>query len=348
MVVIFGLYHVPYNEVEQRILNAKSMSITHFDTAQLYGNERICGEICNETDVITSKIYAANTAGQVDKLVKRSLRRFMNTANNTSIDCMLLHRPMPHECWGALSKYSNNFKRLGISNYDINSLKSLLEYCETMNLRKPDVHQIEVHPFVNCDPLIVYCKNQGMTIQGHTILAQGKFFNSQLLVNMATKYSTTPAAILTAWAFSKNIDICVGSGNVQHLQELVSSDGLLLSDEDIEEMNSWHKITPHRFYDKLSSSLVDDQDAYINRIVDQLKKDKDSDYPSDTCECLPLAGESYRSLGKIIAAALFPERHSESSLTHYRTLIKTLRRKRIEHRKSNILYKKGLTCSVVR
>lgn len=353
MVLIFGLYHVPYDKVQQRILNAKSVGITHFDTAQLYGNERICAETCTESDTITTKIYAANTPGQVDKLVKRSLRRFSGTSNNSSIDCMLLHRPMPHECWSALCLHADKFKRVGVSNYDMNGLKHLLEYCQSMNLKPPDVHQMEIHPFVDCDALIAFCKDKGIIVQGHTILAQGKFLNYPPLVNMATKYSTTSASVLTKWALSKNIDICVGSSDMEHLCEIVNSHTVLLSDEDIQNMNNWHKTAPYRFYDKvnrLPHTLIgiNDQKNYVDQVVRQLEKDRQSDYPSDICDYLPLAGESYRSVGKTIADALYPGGKSDSSLTKYRILIKTLRRKRIEHRKINTLHKKGLSCCIVR
>lgn len=45
--IIFGLYHVPYGDVSERMTNAHKCGINRFDTAQLYGNERICTENWN-------------------------------------------------------------------------------------------------------------------------------------------------------------------------------------------------------------------------------------------------------------------------------------------------------------
>ena len=344
MVLIFGLYHVKYHQVQSYLALAKSLGITHFDTAQMYGNERICAESCNASDYITTKIYVANTAGQIDKMVKRSIHRF----GTKQINCMLLHRPMPNECWTALTHH--NFGCIGVSNYDQHTLQGLLAFCEENNIKKPDVHQMEVHPFIDCLPLIQYCNNNGIRVQGHTVLTQGKFLAYPPLVELAAKYNVSPASILIAWTASKNIDICVSSGSEFHLTELIAGSNLVLAESDISEMDNWHTQTSHRFYTKSIETpyTLDSQSSkeYIARTVDQLKKDIASDYPSDTCDNLPLGGEPYRIVGRVIAEQLYPDK-PEASLPKYRALIKLLRTKRINSRKAEINYKKGHTCCVV-
>lgn len=73
-----------------------------------------------------------------------------------------------------------------------------------------------------------------------------------------------------------------------------------------------------------------------------------SDYPSDICDHLPLAGEGYRSVGREIANRLYPELTSDSALNKYRTLVKSLKQKRINHQKAAIMHKKGISCCVIR
>ncbi|CAH6419269.1 Aldo/keto reductase [uncultured virus] len=362
MALIFGLYPVTHDDVARRISFAHKLGLTRFDTAQIYGNERACAEACNETDTITTKIYACNIAGQVDKLVKRSINRFSrsktikdppSTFIPKKIDTMLLHRPMPNECWGALCVHADKFNNIGISNYDFNGLKDLLSYCENFSLKKPDVHQMEVHPFVDCEHLIEYCKSQGIRVQGHTILGQGKFFKYLPLQVLSRKYKVSPSVILTVWALSKGIDICVATSSEEHLAELQTATKLVLDDEDLIDINNWHSITPHRFYGKinkvpLSLNGIPNQEEYITQVVAQLKKDQKSAYPSDICDHLPLAGEPYRSVGRTIAAMFFPELKPEAALNKYRMSVKELRQKRIQQRKVNFLHKKGLSCCVVR
>lgn len=74
---------------------------------------------------------------------------------------------------------------------------------------------------------------------------------------------------------------------------------------------------------------LNDQNNYINHVVSQLSKDMNSDYPSDICDHLPLAGEGYRSVGREIANRLYPELASDSALNKYRILVKCLKQKRI-------------------
>ena len=128
---------------------------------------------------------------------------------------------------------------------------------------------------------------------------------------------------------------------------------ILLSQDDIDEIGTWHNKAPYRFYTKMnkvphSLNGVANSLEYIDDIVKQLVKDMTSDYPSDICEHLPMAGESYRSVGRTIASKVYPECHPDNALNKYRLLVKSLKHKRVEHRKAAIMHKKGLTCCIIR
>lgn len=57
-----------------------------------------------------------------------------------------------------------------------------------MGIPKPSIHEIEVGPFVACDEIIEFWKNNGITVQAHTVLTQGKFLNYPPLLEVANKY----------------------------------------------------------------------------------------------------------------------------------------------------------------
>lgn len=343
MSIIFGLYHVPYLDVPKYIKNAQLLGITKFDTAQLYNNEKICLMSCKTSDYITTKIYSCNNAQQVEKLIKKSRNRF----GDRKINSMLLHRPMPLECWNKLAEY--DFDKIGICNYDIDSLKILLDHCKKNNVRLPDVHQMEVHPFIECDELINFCHENNIAIQGHTILTQTKFLNYSLLKKISRKYSVSPACILASWSTSKNINICVSSSNIDHLRELINGTLLKLENDDIKEMNNWHKLFSHRFYpNNKFNNLQSFDKAHIDDLVNKIKNDMNNKYPSNICNIVPMAGELYRSLGKKIATKLYPDENPQTALNKYRNLIKNLRQKRIENAKQNKQNKKGLSVCNIR
>lgn len=345
MTFIYGFYKVNYEEVPQRILLARSMGIRHFDTAQLYGNERCVAENCHADESVATKIYAANTKNHITSLVKKSLRRFGNHA----IDTMLLHRVMPHELWQELSRQPIKCK--GVSNYDTATLQDLVAFCDANNIPRPDVIQIEMHPFVDCLGLVAFCQKHNIRVQAHTVLCQGKLLNYPGLTTLAEKYAVSPATVLTNWALSKGVDVCLNSKSEQHLQQLMSR--ISLQPVDLNEMDTWHVKAPHRFFHRTQViPLVipdsENQELIVDKIVSQIQADMTSVYPSIVCEQVPLCGESYRTIGRQISAKLFPDMKPETALSKYRALMKSMRTQRIQQAKMAYNMRKGLTCCVVR
>lgn len=340
MTIIFGTYNVSFDRVESQIKMSKDMGIAHYDTAQLYRNEKYVADYCDENDHVTTKIFSANNPNQLAKQIKRSIRRF----GKKKITTMLLHRPMPNDCWKELCRYSE-FNKIGISNYDYNGLVDLLNYCQKNNLKFPDVHQMEIHPFVDCIPLIEFCQEKGIRVEGHTVLTQTKFFEYIPLKILAEKYKVSPAIILISWALSKNIDVVINSSKEEHLRELLNP--IEIEREDLNDIDSWHLHVEYRFYkkhNKVPHSLngISNAEELIDQQVIQLKLDMESNYPSDLCEHLPLAGEGYRLVGRAIADKL------NVPLNKYREIVKSLKTKRVKNKGIDLLHKKGLTCCAVR
>lgn len=334
---------------------AKGLGFTHIDAAQLYGSEELVSKGCEPGTYISTKILKAHTADQLRRRIERSLKLFEK--NGHKINQILLHKPMSHECWQELCKFLEAGRvvdHIGVSNYDEKMLEALFSYCEQNNLPKPTVHQMEVHPFVPCQNLIALSQQMGMRVEGHTILAQGKYFSFEPLVKMSQKYQTTSACILLGWALSKGIDVCVSSQNELHLRELIQTkENLHIQKCDIEQMDCWFEYFPHRFYPLRSPTfvlpLIDEKSSYIEQIIAQLSADMNSEYPSIMCEKLPLAGYHYRTFGREIGKRLFPELSDQGSLGSYKILIKKLRSKRIENVVLNKMQKKGLrACAVIR
>lgn len=345
MSFIFGFYHVKHTDVEALMNMARSLGITNFDTAEMYGNQQQCSNNLQSGEFLTTKIYNANYPAQITKHVTK-------LDKHGRFDGVLLHRPMPNDCWKALVQSGSKYKYLGVSNYDINGLNDLINYCTKESLQYPHVNQIEVHPFIDCVPLIEFCKSHNIKVQGHTILTQGKFLNYPPLMELANKYHATSSQILISWALSKGIDLCINSKSRDHLIELL--DVIKLQTSDIDNIDKWHLKAPFRFYTKHNRipdilNLIENKQQYLLDVVDQLKKDEKVDYPSSICDSLPLQGDGYRTTGKEIACLLYSDLNPNAALGKYRALIKSLRHKRIENKRSDVMRKKGLTfCTLKR
>lgn len=350
MSLIIGTYRVNNDKVAERIEMGHKYGIKMFDTSELYGNEASVVKACHPDDYITTKMYHGINVSQIRKRCQKSKNRFNLGDVSHKINAMLLHRPLPLECWRALVEELPECD-LGVSNYDYHSLVNLLNYCDQLGISKPTIHQMEVHPFVDCTGLIEYCQSQNIKVQGHTILAQGKFLNFPPLVELSQKYSVASATILVAWALSKGIDVCVSTSKEEHLVELLNGQQLTLDQEDILSMNSWYTQNGIRFYHKMLSvpltlTSIDNPEEYINKVVAQLKIDMYSDSISQIVELLPITDQPYRTIGKQIAIKLFPDINPDAALSHYRSLIKLLRKRRVEQAQTAIMRKKGMSCKV--
>lgn len=348
MTIILGTYHVSVEQVPVYCQQAFQLGVSHFDTAQLYKNEKAVVDACQPYHTITTKIFDnVNTTQQLRRRIKQSQRHF--TGRPADKNVILLHNPMPNEFWKELVQSHQYFGRVGISNYDLNALKNLLHYCDQEQLEYPQVHQMEIHPFVNCQPIIDLCQKHGITVQGHSCLVQGKCFNYQPLLQLAAKYNTSSAGVLLQWALSKKVDVCVTAKKEEHLKELVTvaSTPLQLSCADLEAMNEWCHTLPIKLYTRGSlvprslTPLHDPQD-YINQCVQQLREDEAKERPSILCEQLP----SYCNMptAKLLAQALFPDKSEAQHPVLYRAYLKKLRSRRLQSNLTDKLSKKGMCC----
>src|SRR3989338_9215614 len=254
---IYGFYRVPFDRVEDSMKMARAEGITKFDTAQLYQNEHVCADFSEAGEQLGTKIFHAADNKQFERRVGQSIRRFKRSNGEAvPIAYMLMHRPMPLECWDEMVRNCDRFEAIGVSNYDLMSLENLVEHSpklhqgffETERPRKRVIHQLEVHPFVDCNPVISYCQANQIHVQGHSILAQAKFFHFPPLQLLAAKYECSPATLLTAWALSKKIDVCISTSSREHLVELLQANHLQIQQSDVHEMDQWHAVAPHRFY----------------------------------------------------------------------------------------------------
>lgn len=357
MHLIYGTYHLTPEQIETMIPIAVDLGITKFDTAQIYNNERIVVNNivkCNIKNLeCMTKIFSVNNTNQLQRLVLRSLNRFEKMLPSS----ILLHKILPHNLWHELVNVITSKKlniKLGVSNYNLEILKNLFEYCNTNNIRKPEILQIEIHPFVNQNELnemIEFCKCNSVSIQAHTVLTQKKYFNFPPLIKMTAKYNCKSAQILLAWCMTKNTDICINSTQKHHLVELLNSPKLDKS--DIDEINEWYKITIHRFYNintPLLMLLNESNNTIIHKIYDQLRTDMNAPKPSRLCELLSTnnRSENFKNFGRPLADKLFPnESGNNDKDKKFKELIRELLNKRKNYYLNKRDYKKGLhTCTL--
>ena len=130
-------------------------------------------------------------------------------------------------------------KSIGVSNWTIPGLKSLLKYAEI----KPTVNQVEIHPFLPNSKLLDYCISENILPVAYSPLGsqnqvagtgEGVTTNPDIL-KVAEKNNVTFAQVLIAWGLKRGYVVLPKSSTPSRIQGNLQL--LNLSDEDFATIN---------------------------------------------------------------------------------------------------------------
>lgn len=188
----------PVSDSKNTIAKALDLGITHFDTAQAYGNgtsEQIVGQALRKDRgnvTIASKSFipdSNNMEGQVEKSLKR--------LNINFIDLYYLHWPRKegYDLRPAMESLERCRSRgligaIGVSNFSTDQMKSV------MQVGTIDAHQLCYSPLWirEGNALFDFCASHNIATLGYSILAQGimcgKFTNPPTDVRKNLAYAS--------------------------------------------------------------------------------------------------------------------------------------------------------------
>lgn len=141
----------------------------HIDCAEVYGNEVEVGIALRDTPreslFITSKLLAS--IKDPIAAAKRSIEKL----NCKYLDLYLIHAPFFNleshgieieQAWPLMESLVTQgiVKEIGVSNFRIKDLKRILAICKI----KPAVNQIEFHPYLQSELLVLFCKENGILV----------------------------------------------------------------------------------------------------------------------------------------------------------------------------------------
>lgn len=232
------------------IAKAIEIGYRHIDTAQLYDNENEVGQaipnsgIPREEIFLTTKVWPSNLPGhRFIPSVKESLQKL----KTDHVDLLLIH--WPHQIMKVEdyipflieARNSGLAKEIGVSNFNIQQLKSALKLA-------PEIvtNQVEFHPWVNQTKLYTWMKDHHIALTAYSPLAQGKMLINRKLEALASKYKRTPAQIILRWLMQKESVLAIPrSSNMQRLQENLNIFDFEITAEDVEDIDAW-RLENHR------------------------------------------------------------------------------------------------------
>ncbi|KAA0212304.1 MAG: aldo/keto reductase [Leptolyngbya sp. PLA3] len=250
-----NLSDVRDNSPESHEVTAKSVDAAiaagyrHFDTAQMYANERGLGlgiarsGIPREQFFLTSKLGNGNHRPDD---VRRSFDRSLAALGVERLDLFLMHWPLPTlyggdyvSTWRAITRLVDEglLRSAGVSNFNPDHLQRIID--ETG--RVPSVNQIEIHPYFGKRPVFAACATHGIAIEAWSPLGQAKVLGDATLGEIARRHNRSAAEIVLRWHTQQGRIVIPKSATPARMKQNIAVFDFTLAPSDLAAIDALDK-----------------------------------------------------------------------------------------------------------
>jgi len=236
-----GTWELRGRECARLVDQAITLGYRHFDTAQMYANEREVGEgirgsgIRREEVFVTTKVAPENLA---PRLLERSVKDSVAQLELGQIDLLLLHWPnktVPlKETIDALMQVKREglVRHIGVSNYTV----ALLDEAARLSGDSLVCDQIECHPYLDQSKVIAACRMHGMAVVAYSPIAKGNAKNDAVLTRIGKAHGKTAAQVSLRYLVQQGIGAIPRTSKVERLAENIDIFDFALSLDEMEEI----------------------------------------------------------------------------------------------------------------
>ncbi|MBL38923.1 MAG: aldehyde oxidoreductase [Xanthomonadales bacterium] len=275
-IIGLGTWKSDPGEVGHAVETALDAGYRHIDCAAIYRNEAEVGEalqrvfsrgeIKREDVHITSKLWNnAHLKGDVEPALKKTL----SDLKLDYLDLYLIHWPVAFrpglegfpesesdfltpdqapigETWGAMLEMRDKglTRHAGVSNFSTHKLDALA----AGGAERPEMNQVELHPYLQQDELLAYCREHGILVTAYSPLGSSdrpetmkgedepSLLDNDVIGSIAEKHDATPAQVLIAWAVARDTAVIPKSTNPDHIRKNMDSASLELDSQDLQRI----------------------------------------------------------------------------------------------------------------
>ena len=275
-----GTWKSEPGKVYEAVKTAIKIGYRHIDCAPIYGNEAEIGQAISETIAegivtreelwITSKLWNDSHARED---VIPALKKTLKDLQIEYLDLFLIHWPVAirkgvflassgndlvsleelplTETWEAMeSAVSMGLTRhIGVSNFGVKNLSLLLDNSSI----KPEMNQVELHPYLQQDNLYQFCKENEILLTAYSPLGSSdrpilmkarnepSLLKNDTIVSIANSKSITPAQVLLSWVLMRNISVIPKSVNPERMAQNLAADNITLTADEMEHISKLEK-----------------------------------------------------------------------------------------------------------
>ncbi len=275
-----GTWKSADGEVYNAVKTAIKSGYRHIDCAAAYGNEKEVGRALNELfeegvvsreDVwITSKLWS-NMHAKEDVLI--ALKQTLSDLQLEYLDLYLIHWPIAQkkeipfvssvEHFISLEELPNEVtwegmengvelglvKHIGVSNFGPKALEQLISNSKI----KPEMNQIEAHPYYQQNDMVAFCKAYNIHVTAYAPLGSGdraakfkaenepKLLQDPVILDIAASKNVTAGQILISWALHRETSVIPKSVNPGRIAQNFESQAIELSETDMNKIAALDK-----------------------------------------------------------------------------------------------------------
>ncbi len=278
-----GTWKSKRGEVYEAVKTAIQLGYRHIDCAPIYGNEAEIGQAlkeCFDTKIvkreelwITSKLW--NDQHHRNDVVP-ALKKTLSDLQLDYLDLFLIHWPVAlkkdlyrpdsidgfisldelpiNETWKGMEEaHAMGFvKHIGVSNFSVKKLKNLVAVASI----KPEMNQVEMHPYLSQLKMISFCKENDIHVTAYSPL--GSFDSSSktdgpivmkdtVIAEIAEGQNCSAAQVLVAWAVQRGTAVIPKSVNPERLKQNLEAAEVTLSASYMDAIDNLNKH--HRYID---------------------------------------------------------------------------------------------------
>ena len=259
-----GTFMMTPDQAEQAVVDALACGYRMIDTAQAYMNERAVGRGIKRSGVAREDIFISTKIWVSQYLTEGTVEKSLELLGTDYIDLMFIHQPAGDFMAGyrKLEKAykEGKIKSIGISNFQGEKLKKLLDECEI----KPHVIQMEAHPYYRDEETIAALAPCGCCVMAWYPLGHGDhaLLEEPVVKELAEKYGKSTAQVILRWHTQVGNIVIPGSTNPEHIKVNLDIFDFELTEEEMKQMAGLNKHV--RYYYPDEEKLA----AYANMKID--------------------------------------------------------------------------------